>query len=83
MPKIRKTLRTADLVDTLNRSIAYSAEHNPADVAERHTLAMVASNVLHTANAYGGFRYLDGHEAVATNSHDESAREYFVKAGLR
>lgn len=83
MPKPRKTIKIAELVDTLNASVAYNAQHHPEETAGRMALCQTIEHVLHMADAYGGFRYLDGHEAVIAGTHDESARYYFMKEGSR
>jgi hypothetical protein len=70
---MRKTVKVAELVDTVNAMLANSTD----DQAQgREALAVLIERALFDADAYKGFRYL-------TPDGDETRRAYIIADGLR
>lgn len=78
----RSTFSVSDFRDQTNTALALSAAMDKPDdpqatPAYRMGLYLALEAVLHATGNYNGFRFLDGHEAVARDEHDDTARHYF------
>lgn len=78
---MRKSVQVAALVDEANRLLAIVPREgeqfgSKVDAQFRQGVIAMLEHVLHETGNYRGFRYLDGHEAVARDEYDETRRAY-------
>lgn len=75
----RKTVSVSDLVETANRMLSVTPD---AWVGERWGISAFIESVLHDAERYAGFRYLDtelNDDGSLIDSYDDSRRRYYLR----
>jgi hypothetical protein len=77
--KTRKTIEIKKMLEVGNRMLAYSK----STVESRDALCVLMESMLHCAEAYAGFRYLEYSSALDNiKTIDKSRREYYLHRGL-
>ena len=72
---MRKTIKVVDAVSRANYFLANSAA---VQNIERKAIATFVESMLHSADAYAGFRFTDGEQG----ERDDTRRQYFVPRAL-
>jgi len=80
--RTRTTVKLSEVLEVANNALKHTADE---ETTERRTVCFMVEALLHRANAYRGFKYLDGSgitfDRGKSTIHDDTRRYYFLARG--
>lgn len=87
--RTRTTVKLSEVLEVANNALKHTAD---VETTERRTVCFMVEALLHRANAYRGFKYLDGSGITFDKPrwngvsgegtiHDDTRRYYFLARG--